>query len=412
MKQFPAQRSLQLSLLSVLEHADGATPRQAADALAEQVGLDPDARARKTYAGRAGHINAWDRHVRYIGLQLRQKGLMDAPERGWWSVTPKGRDGLRGQVPGKVVTLFVTARGQARWAYCEDAVSFLSDGEVNLILTSPPYPLHRQKGYGGEAHGTWLDEMRRRAEGWRRVLADDGSLVLNLGQEWRTGAPVVEPLAERLLLALIDDLGLNLCQRLYWENPSKMPAPAEWVTVRHERLNPSVEPLFWLSPTAHPNADNRRILRQYSDSMRARIRQGGDRAATRPSGHTRANGAFSQDNGGSIAHAMLDDQMLTELVRLANTNSNDQYLQRCKAAGLKVHPARMPAGLSDVMVLFLTEPDQLVYDPLGGSLTVADAAERHGRRWVADDYSLTYLAGASLRFDTAPGFQSSIGAFV
>ena len=408
-RRFPAQRALQMSLLALLDADGGATPHDAASKLADIVGLAPAERARSTYAGRAGHVNAWDRHVRFVALQARHAGLLDSPERGWWAVTPKGADGLRMQQPGRVVTVFLTRLGQANWAYCEDAVTFLHDGEVNLILTSPPYPLHRGKGYGGEAHATWVDQLRRRAEGWRRVLADDGSLVLNLGQEWNQGEPSVDPLAERLILMLIDDLGLKLCQRLYWENPSKMPAPAQWVTIDRERVTPSVEPLYWLSPTAHPNADNRRILRPYSDKMRSLIARGGARADTRPSGHTRRAGAFSADNGGSIAHSLLDQSVLTDLIRMANTNSTESYLGRCTAAGLPIHPARMPAGLADAMVLFLTEPEQLVYDPHGGSLTTAASAEQHGRRWIADDCSLTYLAGAAMRFDTADGFSSAIG---
>jgi DNA modification methylase len=408
--KFPSQRSLQLPLLSVVD-TDGNSAKQAADRLAEHVELTPEQRSERVYAGRAGHINAWDRHVRYVALKARKLGLLESPEPGWWSATSKGSDGLRMGRRGMVITVFVTDRGEARWGYCEDAVQFLSDGEVNLILTSPPYPLHRQKGYGGEDHRTWLSTMRDRAATWVRVLAHDGSLVINLGQEWRAGAPVVPPLGERLLLSLIDDLGLHLCQTLFWENPSKMPAPAEWVTIRRERLTPSVERLYWLSRSPHPNADSRRILRPYSDRMRARLRTGGDhKVQSRPSGHEMAQGAFGRDNGGSIAHALLDESSLTDLVRLANTNSNEDYIKRCKSAGLPVQPARMPSGLADVMVLFLTEPDDLVYDPFAGSLTTAAAAERHGRRWVADECSLSYLAGSQFRFDSSTGFKSTIGA--
>lgn len=409
--KFPAQRALQLPLLGILDADGGATPRQAADRLADYVKLDPADRARRTNAGAAGMINDWDRHIRFVALQAKHNGLLDSPRAGWWSVTPKGADGLRMARPGHVVTIFVTDKGTARWGFCEDAVSFLHDGEVNLILTSPPYPLSdgRQKGYGGEDHSGWLDRMRRRAEEWRRVIADDGSIVINLSPAWRRGMPTYSPLKERLLLALVDDLGLNLCQELFWENPSKMPGPAAWVTVGHKRLTPSVETLYWLSPSTDPNADNRRILRPYSDAMRARIKQGGERPAERPSGHALVQGAFARDNGGSVPHTLLDESVLTDLVRLSNTVSNDRYTKRCKAAGLPVHPARMPIGLAAGVIQFLTDKDDLVYDPHGGSLTTPFAAEDTERRWVADECSLTYLAGGSFRFDTSPGYQSAIG---
>ena len=60
----------------------------------------------------------------------------------------------------------------------------------------------------------------------------------------------------RLLLALCDELGFDLCQKFFWYNPAKMPAPAEWVNVRRIRVKDSVEYIFWLSASKFPKADN------------------------------------------------------------------------------------------------------------------------------------------------------------
>jgi hypothetical protein len=42
-------------------------------------------------------------------------------------------------------------------------------------------------------------------------------------------------------------LGYSLAEKFYWENPSKMPSPAEWVCVRRIRVTPSIEHIYWLT---------------------------------------------------------------------------------------------------------------------------------------------------------------------
>ncbi len=53
---------------------------------------------------------------------------------------------------------------------------------------------------------------------------------------------------------------------------------------------------------------------------------------------------------------------------------------------------------------FLTEPDDLVVDPFGGSVRTGLAAERLGRRWLVTDWMLEYLRGAAELFRGANGF--------
>jgi site-specific DNA-methyltransferase (cytosine-N4-specific) len=234
------------------------------------------------------------------------------------------------------------------------------------------------------------------AKEWHRLLADDGSLVLNIADVWNPGTPTQSLYQEELLLALVRDVGFHLAQRTYWENPSKMPSPAEWVTIRRVRVTPSVEQVYWLSKTAHPKADNRRVLRPYSASMRKRLADGGDVGGTRPSGHARADGAFGRDLGGSIAH---------NLLTIPNSSSNDAYQRACKAAGLPVHPARWPKELPGFYIAMLTDPGDLVYDPFGGSGQLAAACERLGRRWLSSELMREYVLGSRFRVQDAPGYR-------
>lgn len=103
-------------------------------------------------------------------------------------------------------------------------------------------------------------------------------------------------------------------------------------------------------------------------------------------------GAFGRDNGGAIPG---------NLLQAANTESNSDYIRACKENGLPVHPARFPAALPEFFIKLLTQIDDHVFDPFGGSLTTAAVAERLQRRWTSSDCVLDYLEGGRHRFPAA-----------
>jgi site-specific DNA-methyltransferase (cytosine-N4-specific) len=219
-------------------------------------------------------------------------------------------------------------------------------------------------------------------------LKPDGSFVLNIGGSWTPGAPVRSLYHFRLLLALCDDLGFNLCQEFFWYNPAKMPAPAEWVNVRRLRVKDSVEYIFWLAPSAFPKADNSKVLQAYSKDMERLIKRG-IKQTKRPSGHA-IKTTFAADKGGSIP---------PNIIACGNNESNSRYIKQSKRNGQKVHPARFPAELPRFFIEFLTEPGELVFDPFAGSNTTGAIAERLGRRWLAIEKDRTYAKDSELRFN-------------
>lgn len=384
----PAQSQLLLPLLDVLHTAPGGK-HAASDACQEvaiKVGVDRAApEAIVTYGDRK--FNGFDRDVRWARQRAVFQGLLATPERGQWQITGKGRKALRQARPGVVVTLFENESGAALWASCEDACKLIEDGSVQAIITSPPYPLLREKDYGNldeRDHVEWLTSL---AAQWRPLLTGDGSLVLNLGDTWQKGAPVQSLYAERLLLRLVDELGYKLCQRFEWYNPAKMPAPAEWVTVRRVRVKPALERCYWLSLNDHPYADNRNVLQPYSKSMQRVLDKGGQGAAQRPSGFAMADGAFAANNGGAIP---------PNLITAANTDSGSSYMQTCRAAGLPIHPARFPGALPRFFINMLTRPGDLVFEPFSGSGKTAFEAQQLGRRFVSSELVLDYAEGQRL----------------
>lgn len=276
-------------------------------------------------------------------------------------------------------------------AFCGDSAALmpilLEDNSVDLVVTSPPYGLVRKKDYGNEDADRYVAWFKQFAYEFVRVLKPTGSLVIDIGGAWKKGRPSRSLYHYELLMMLCREFGFELAQEFFWWNPSKLPTPAEWVTVRRIRTKDAVNCIWWLSKTPYPKASNKRVLQPYSRSMRDLL-ENGYRPKLRPSGHNISN-KFRRDNKGSIP---------PNLIALANTESNSAYQRYCRERDLPEHPARFPAGIPAFFMRMLTDMGDLIVDPFAGSCVSGYVAEEMGRRWLCIDSECTYLEGAKGRF--------------
>jgi DNA modification methylase len=274
--------------------------------------------------------------------------------------------------------------------YCHDSrevMTSIDNETVDLVITSPPYALEFQKEYGNKKKWQYVDWFLGFAEQIHRILKPTGSFVLNIGGSFNQGIPTRSLYHFKLLIALCDELGFHLAQECFWYNPAKLPAPAEWVNVRRFRIKDSIEYIWWLSVSPWPSADNKQVLVPYSDDM-LRLIEKGYKAKKRPSGHNITH-KFQKDKGGAIP---------SNLIVKGNNESNSDYIQKSKALGLQVHPARFPAAIPEFFVKFLTKPGDIVVDPFAGSNTTGAIAEQLERRWLAIESDREYAANSMLRF--------------
>lgn len=266
----------------------------------------------------------------------------------------------------------------------------LPDNSINLVFTSPPFALQREKEYGNKGQDEYVEWLAQFAEVVYRKLKDDGSFVLDLGGAYEKGKPVRSLYNFRIPIYFCDKIGFFLAEDFYWFNPSKLPSPIEWVNKRKIRAKDSVNTIWWFSKTEFPKSDVTKVLTEYSARMK-KLLEDPDKfygAKKRPSGHDISK-AFAKDNGGAIP---------SNLLQIPNTDSNGQYLRGCKNLGLKAHPARFPSKLPEFFIRFLTNPGDLVVDIFAGSNTTGFVAESEGRHWLAFENELQYLATSSFRF--------------
>jgi DNA modification methylase len=257
--------------------------------------------------------------------------------------------------------LYTTSKGEAYCGDANDLMHELRDESVDLVITSPPFALQRQKAYGNEDQDTYVAWLLSFTPEIKRILKPSGSFVLDLGGAYQKGVPIRSIYQYRVLVKMCDELGWNLAEEFFWFNPSKLPSPIEWVNKRKIRAKDSVNTLWWFSKSTMPKANVSNVLAPYSSRM-TKLLSNKTRyyePALRPSGHDISEG-FNKDNGGAIP---------SNLLQIPNTESNSQYLRYCKLAGATGHPARFPGKLPEFFIKFLTDENDVVLDIFAGSNT-------------------------------------------
>lgn len=293
--------------------------------------------------------------------------------------------------------------------------------KVQLLITSPPFPLNAKKNYGnhqGEIYKEWFSNLSIL---FKELLTDDGSIVIEIGNAWEANRPVQSLLHLESLIAFVKKAELNLIQEFICYNPSRLPSPANWVTVKRIRTVDSYTHVWWLSKSDYPKADNTKVLRPYSKGMKNLLERQSYNTNKRPSGHSIGKTSFLNNHNGSISHNLFelepiektrdnrlsksitdftdsDDNLPHNILSLSNTNSNDYFSKKCRELGITRHPATMQAGLISFFTHFLTDENDLIMDPFSGSNTTGYIAEKLNRNWLSIEILKEYAEQSIIRF--------------
>lgn len=322
-----------------------------------------------------------------------------AGERGIWALSDAAGKRLNNAASSVKLVAFSTDLGVAIFGSNTDIMPGL-DEPIQLCITSPPYPLRKARAYGNpEGEVAYVDFICRSLDPIIKNLAPGGSVCINLSNDiFEVGSPSRSIYCERLVIALYDRFSLRLMDRLIWQS-SKPPGPVQWASIKRVQLNCSYETILWLSnDPMKVKSDNRRVLEPHTDAHRKFVASGGSsRSAVYGDGAYRHRpGAFSGETPGRIPKNII--------VRGNRCADTLQYRRDAERLGLPVHGAMMPLSVPDFLIRFLSEPNDLVVDPFGGTIKTGRAAERLGRRWVCVELALQYVRAAAERFRNCPGF--------
>jgi DNA modification methylase len=410
--KLPARTQLLLPLLETLEELGGsAKAAKAIEVLSDRLGIPEEVRTHQVaYTWEAWGTRQrypWRQHLHWVRQDGASKGLIGKNGYGTWSITEQGSEILHNAKSGLILVVYETPCGQAVWAEAQTAAGSLKDGEVNLIFSSPPYPILNGRGYGTFNEAEIVKLIVSCAREWKRALCEQGSLVLNFKDVWlpkaQTGGAVRSLYQEKLLLALCEDVGFYFADRHYWRNPSHSPE-SNWVTVQKVRCNNDMENIFWLAKNPNPHADSREVMVEAKASTIAtyklRAARGMTGSGTGPS-KQRTN---FEEQMTAVASGTTLKVIPRNYHEISNANTHIKLREALQLASLPRHDAMMPLDLAKFFIKFLTRPGQTVHDSFFGSGTTGVAAEELGRRWIGSDRSLAHLLGSALRFNN-PNFE-------
>ena len=287
-----------------------------------------------------------------------------------------------------------------------DSVEMLKtipDGTVDCCVTSPPYYGLRDYGKEGqigleESPGEYIEKLVRVFREVKRVLRDDGTLWLNIGDSYSGSGKGPSGKISRdcqnmykigkggnipkgtkpkdligipwmLAFALRDD-GWYLRQDIIWHKPNPMPESVrDRCTKSHEYIF-----LFSKKPKYYFDSDAIRENAKPDNSVRDRD-------------HTKLNNTPGRTRMGGL--------------------KTNHYTKRNKRDVWKVatrpykeaHFATFPEQLIEPCILAGSRPDGIVLDPFFGSGTTGVVAEKYGRRYIGVELNEEYIELAKKRLN-------------
>jgi site-specific DNA-methyltransferase (adenine-specific) len=270
---------------------------------------------------------------------------------------------------------------------CEKILKNLDSESVRCVITSPPYYQQRNYGAVGEIGNEntiqeYVERLCRVFEECKRVLTDDGTIWLNLGDKYKNGRLLGVPW--RVALALQDEIGLYLRSDIIWHKPNAMPSSVKTrPTTDHEYIF-----MFSKSPKYFYNAD---AIREEHVTFSDKSKMKGGRGHFGKRNGTPEKG---KNGGDPNLHNARWDQAFHPKGRNKRTVWNIALSKFPEA-----HFAVFPEILVETCLKAGSEIGDTILDPFVGSGTTAVVALKQGRNCVGIDANQEYCNMARQRVD-------------
>lgn len=298
---------------------------------------------------------------------------------------------------------------------CIASLRNLPEKSINTCVTSPPYYALRDYGVEGQigleqTPGEFIQKLVDVFREVRRVLRDDGTLWVNIGDSWSSKKQLMG-IPWRLAFALQDN-GWYLRQDIIWNKPNAMPESAR------DRCTKAHEYIFLLSKSPRYHFDYTAIKEPanltgkgnansfrggaYVNNSTFDNSAGGNRTVT---GNTRSRrDSFKRD--GSKREQTIPGQAYgthrpdREESAWDTSTRNKRSVWSVATRGYKeAHFATFPPELVEPCILAGCPAGGVVLDPFGGSGTTAGVALAFGRDAVLCELNPEYAALVPARIE-------------
>lgn len=326
---------------------------------------------------------------------------------------------------------------------CRDLLRSLPDGSVHCCVTSPPYFGLRDYGVDGQigledTPDAFVAEMVAVFREVRRVLRDDGTLWLNLGDSYAGGGrgggaedskqqtnvgsllPPKKPpvglkakdlmgIPWRVAFALQAD-GWYLRQDIIWSKPNPMPESVQ------DRCTKAHEYIFMLSKSPRYYYDIDAIKEPMSLSSVERLsqgvegQQGSDRVPGKTNGTMKAVGKVDKQRGHGRRHAGFNDRW-DEMEKTAQCSGmrNKRSVWNVATQPFKdAHFATFPPNLVEPCIKAGCPEGGTILDPFGGAGTTGLVADRLQRDAILVELNPEYAEIARRRLTGDAGMFAEV----
>lgn len=242
---------------------------------------------------------------------------------------------------------------------------------VDLTVTSPPYDnLRTYNGYSFDFENV--------ARELYRITKPGGVVVWVVGDSTVKGSETLSSFRQALYFR---EIGFNVHDTMIYRKKNPMP-------YKHNRYQPCFEYMFILSkcapksftpilePTKNAGVSSRLNQRQLSGEI------------------TNGNG-----KGKPVSAEKYRDNIWEYGVGFGVSTRDSEAFE---------HPAIFPEALARDHIVSWSNPDDIVFDPFGGSGTTAKMALLNGRRFIHVDISEEYCEIARKRIESAESSALSI----
>lgn len=248
-----------------------------------------------------------------------------------------------------------------------DALGFLPAGSVQTVVTSPPYWSLRDYGVAqqigrDDGLGEYIKSIVMAFDQIRRVLTDDGTIWLNVGDSYTSGnrtyrAPDRKNRARAMSVRPPTPAGLKPKDLIGvpWRLAFALQDAGWWL--RSE--------VIWYKPNAHPESVRDRPTKAHETVFLL---------------------SKSQDYFYDVAAVKGPNGRRLRTMWDINTEP-----RRRESGGIDDHPAVMPMTLARRCIRITSRPGDVVLDPYAGSGTTLLAAKELGRNWVGIELKSEYV---------------------
>lgn len=250
---------------------------------------------------------------------------------------------------------------------CLELMKNISDGSVDLTVTSPPYDNLRT--YNNNI-GQWnFEKFKSIAEELFRVTADGGVVVWIVADATINGSETGTSFKQALYFK---ECGFNLHDTMIWEKPTFTATGSLAV-----RYAPVFEYMFVFSKgkpkTFNPIKDKRNI--RAGDKKHGTIRQ--------------RDGSTKKQS--SIGKEIAEFGQRHNVWKISTEQSNKN----------RKHPAQFPEQLVKDHIVSWSDEGDIIFDPFMGSGTTGVACVNTGRRFIGMELEQKYFDIATKRISEA-----------